>query len=135
MGKGKVLQDWMGELTWKQQSVVLSSLRGPDNFRFPGIKIVNRWLRGVTQNNADSSTEYMRKLELPPIEQLCEEAEYTSVHYFCHLMHALEIIGYNCPEREIAGIAEDYYLGLVNALHLNPETKEQLDKRLEDKIN
>ena len=38
MEKGKVLQDWMGKLPWKQQSVILSSLRGPDNFRFPAIK-------------------------------------------------------------------------------------------------
>jgi hypothetical protein len=134
MGKGSVLQDWMTELPWKQQSVILSVLRGPDNFRFEGIKKVNRWLRKITQHNADSSTEYMQKIELPTIEQICKEGEYTSVHYFCHLMHALEIIGYNCPNEEILLIAKDYYNGLVNALHLNPETQEQLNKRLEDKI-
>jgi hypothetical protein len=134
MSKGTVLQEWMADLPWKQQSVILSVLRGPDNFRFEGIKKVNRWLRKITQHNADPSTEYMQKIELPSVEQICKEGEYTSVHYFCHLMHALEIIGYNHPDKEISKTAEDYYFSLVNALHLNPETEEQLNRRLEDKV-
>ena len=134
MGKGKVLQDWMGELSWKKQSVILSSLRGPDNIRPPLTKKVNRRLRQITQNNADSSTEYMQHVDLPSVEDLCGELEYTTVHYFCHLMHAMGIIGYGHPDDEIKIKANNYYLGLVRALHLNPETEEQLNKRLEDKV-
>ena len=134
MGKGPVIQEWMSELPWKQQSVILSSLRGPDNIRPPLTKKVNRWLRGIIQNNADTSTEYMQDVELPSVENLCKELEYTTIHYFCHLMHATEIIGYHHPDEKVRKVAGDYYLGLVTALHLNPETKEQLDKRLEDRV-
>ena len=49
-------------------------------------------------------------------------------------MHAVEIIGYTHPKEEVRKIAGNYYFGLVTALHLNPETKEQLNKRLEDKV-
>lgn len=76
----------------------------------------------------------MQEMKLPSIEELCQESEYTSVHYFCHLMHSLGIIGYNCPNKEISKTAKNYYFGLVKALHLNPENKEQLNKRLSDMV-
>jgi hypothetical protein len=134
MGNGMVLQEWMGKLPWKQQSVILSSLRGPDTNRPINVKKITRWLRGITQNNADPSTDYMKKLELPNLNDLKEELEFCTVHYFCHLLHTFEIIGEMHPDKEIRIIAKNYYIGLVDALHLNPETKEQLDERLEDKV-
>jgi hypothetical protein len=132
MSKGFVLQDWMAELPWKQQSVVLSSLRGPDLSRPVAVKKLNRWLRAVTQNNADPSTDYMKDIALPEIDDLEEELGYCTMHYFTHLLHALEIIGYKHPDNVIRDISNIYYKGLVNFAHLNPETKEQLDTRLED---
>jgi hypothetical protein len=134
MSKGKVIQDWMGELSWKQQSVILSSLRGPDLSRPVAVKKLNRWLRGITQNNADPSTEYMKEIILPDIEDLKEEVGYCTMHYFTHLMHALEIIGYKHPDKSVREIGEKYYLGLVDFVHLNPETANQMEKRLEDKV-
>ena len=134
MNKGLVLQEWMAELSWKQQSVILSSLRGPDNSRPGSIKIINRWLRGVTQNNADSSTDYMKYLHHPSVEELQRDLEYCTIHYYAHLMHAMEIIGYNHPDKKIAETATGYYYNMVDFLHLNPEMKDQLSKRLEDKI-
>ncbi len=131
---GFVLKDWMSELPWKQQSVILSSLRGPDLSRPVAVKKLNRWLRSITQNNADSSTEYMKEIVLPDIEDLKEEVGYCTMHYFTHLIHALEIIGYKHPDKSIRDIGEKYYLGLVDFAHLSPETKEQLDKRLEDRV-
>lgn len=134
MGKGFVLQDWMGELPWKQQSVILSSLRGPDTSRPGNVKIINRWLRGITQHNADSTTDYMKKIDFPSLESFQRDLEYCTMHYYCHLMHTLEIIGYNHPEENIKDIALRYYAAMVEFQHLNPETKEELNKRLEDKV-
>ncbi len=134
MGEGFVLQDWMAKLPWKQQSVIMSSFRGPDLSRPAAIKKLNRWVRTVTQNNADPSTDYMKKIVLPDIEDLKEEIGYCTMHYYTHFIHALEIIGYNHPDENVREIAKGYYLGLVDFAHLNPETKEQLNKRLEDKV-
>jgi len=134
MGKGKVLRDWMGEIPWKQQSVLLSALRGPDLSRPVAVKKVNRWLRNITQNNADLSSEYMKDISLPDIKDLKLELGYCTMHYFTHLMHALEIIGYKHPDESISHTAKEYYFGLADFVHLNPETKEQMDKRLEDKV-
>ncbi len=134
MSKGFVLQDWMAELPWKQQSVVLSSLRGPDTSRPVGVKVITRWLRGITQNNADPSTDYMKDLPFPSLEEFQRDLEYCTMHYYCHLMHAMGIIGYNHPEEKTKDIAIRYYAAMVDFLHLNPETKEQLNKRLEDRV-
>lgn len=134
MSKGTVLQEWMSELPWKEQSVILSSLRGPDGFRPGSVKIINRWLRGIVQNNADTSTDYMKELPFPSLEDFQRDLEYCTMHYYCHLMHSMEIVGYNHPEEKTRVIANKYYSAMVNFLHLNPETKEQLNKRLEDKL-
>ena len=123
----------MGTLTWKQQSTLFSALRGPDNLRCENVKKVTRWLRGLMQNNADNSDDYMRDVGLPEIEEVNKELEFTSVHYFCHLMHVLEIVGYKHPDIEIRKQASNYYFGIVRALHLNPETENELEKRLKDK--
>jgi hypothetical protein len=135
MGEGKVLLDWMGELPWKQQSVIISSLRGPDNHYCPNIKKITRWLRGITQNNADPSHSYMQREEMPTLDDIEKEFEFCSVHYAFHLLHGLEIIGYKHPDEEVAETARNYYHGLARGgLHLNPETSEQLDDRLKDKV-
>jgi hypothetical protein len=56
-------------------------------------------------------------------------------HWYSHVMHALEIIGYHHPDAELAGHGYRMYLAMVHNMHLNPETKEQQWSRLtEDRI-
>jgi len=130
-----VLLDWMAELGWKQQSVVLSALRGPDNHHSPHIKKISRWIRSITQNNADPSHSYMKSIELPTLKDIEDEVYFASTHYSLHLLFALEIIGYKHPDKAVAKIALDYYLALVaDVYHLKPETELDLDTRLQDKV-
>jgi hypothetical protein len=57
------------------------------------------------------------------------------LHYVSHLMHAYEIISYLYPQEDIAIEASRVYKRLVEGLHLNPETLEQMLERLnEDRI-
>lgn len=130
-----VLLNWIKELPWKQQSVLLSALRGPDTAYYPHIKKVTKWIRINLQNNADPTKSYMHQENLPSAKELEKEIEFCSVHYACHLLHALEIIGYKHPDEKTASYANNYYRYFSREIfHLNPETKEQLDKRLEDKV-
>lgn len=135
MGKGIVLLDWMSALDWKQQSVILSALRGPDNHHAPTIKKLSRWIRSITQNNADPTHSYMKSVELPELKEFEDEFYFASTHYSLHLLFALEIIGYKHPDPAIAKIALQYYLALVeDVYHLKPETEADLDNRLFDKV-
>ena len=46
MGKGPVTQAWTHELTWMQQGVLLTCVRGPDGYTKEGpVKLLQRWLR------------------------------------------------------------------------------------------
>jgi hypothetical protein len=131
----KVLLDWMGEISWKEQSVVISSLRGPDNLYTPNIKKLIRWMRGATQNNADPKHSYMQIDELPSFEEIEHEIAFCSMHYVTHLLHGLEIIGYKHSDKSMAKIARNYYLEIVKEFfHLYPETEIQMDTRLQDKV-
>ena len=65
-------------------------------------------------------TEYMRA---------CDELPH---HFQLHLMHAAEILGYQHPDPQIRQWWHECYLRLVNDLHLNPETEEELNRRLSD---
>ena len=132
MGDGKVQLEWMAALPWKQQSVILSALRGPDSHYCPHIKALTKWLRGITQNNADPDHKYMKQDPLPSLDDVDQELEYCTTHYALHLMHGLEIIGYKHPNPAIADVARNYYLGWVALQHLNPETLGQLEDRLKD---
>lgn len=135
MTKGSVLLDWVSELGWKQQSVVLSGLRGPDNHHSPNIKKISRWIRAITQNNADPSHSYMKITDLPTVNDFEDEFYFASTHYSLHLLFALEIIGYKHPDPSIAKIALDYYMALVDDVyHLKPESEQDLDSRLQDKV-
>lgn len=53
-------------------------------------------------------------------------------HYFTHFMHAVEIIGYKHPNLEIRKWWYNFYIRMVSALHMFPETEEQMDARLGD---
>ncbi len=53
-------------------------------------------------------------------------------HFQMHFMHATEILGYKHPDKDIRDWWHSVYLRLVNSLHLRPEPKEDMDKRLGD---
>ncbi len=128
-----VILGWLGDLSLKQQSVIISALRGPDTHYCPNLKKLTKWLRTITQNNADYRSSYMQQEEFPSIDNIEKELEYTTVHYSIHFLQALEIIGYKHPDSAISKKAGEYYENLVRGvLNLVPETKVDLENRLKD---
>lgn len=53
-------------------------------------------------------------------------------HFQLHLMHAAEIIGYNCPNEDKRVWWRTFYFMIVNDAHLHPETADEMNKRLSD---
>lgn len=87
-----VLQPWVELLPWKLQSILFSGLRGPDTDYAPRIKEVSRWMRKVSQNDADPSQSYMAPTSLPTPEQLEKELEFCTAHFVHHIADALRVI-------------------------------------------
>jgi hypothetical protein len=54
-------------------------------------------------------------------------------HYIMHFIHATEIIGYLGPNEApvFSDRWADFYLRACHALHLNPESRTQLNERLD----
>lgn len=140
-----VLQDWVMALPKRAQGGLLVGLRGcdlatkePDNLESPERQLV-AFLRFCVMNPADP-----REVSLmpgaffqsePPREWRPTQFGHYPLHWYTHLMHAFEIVGYLCPYQAIANNATDIYVRMVEAMHLDVETKPHMLKRLtEDRI-
>ena len=57
------------------------------------------------------------------------------LHWYTHIMHALEVVGYHHCDEKVRETALRLYFKMVKTLHLNPETKEQhFDRLTEDRM-
>ena len=131
-----VLLNWVMNVPWKCQSILLSGFRGPDSGEYPKTKAVNRWLRTVSQNNADPSKDYMRQDSLPTSLVLCDETEWMPCHFAHHFADALRIVAIWHPEPDTRRRAWEYHLKIAEEIfHFIPESDEVFVHRHRDKVN
>lgn len=154
-----VLQGWVMELTYMQQTVLLTAIRGADGMRkHHEAKPLMRWYRRCILVSAMDG----RVLHTPdepgggsftgpiPCGQVGQETVHWSVriqesvrnflaardevplHFYSHTMHAFEILGYKHPDEQTRQFWFDVYEKMCHALHLWPETHAQMGKRLGD---
>lgn len=130
-----VLQDWVAEMPWKCQSILLSGLRGTDDGAPPAIKAVSRWMRALAQHNADPDKGYMRPDGLPSREQLCEELEYRTCHFVHHFADALRCVSIWHPDVTAQETAWKYHYFIAEELfHFRPETVQEFVLRHRDQV-
>lgn len=142
-----VLQPWVEKLTFMQQSVLITAVRGPDGIPKDHIvKVLLRWYRRCILYCA-----FGRKIITNPytkgggsftgpcttslknaIDGYLRSVDEVPHHFQLHFMHAAEILGYKHPNKEIAKRWFDFYCKIVNDAHLSIETKEQMEYRLGD---
>lgn len=135
-----VVKEWLNSdnISWKQQTVVLSSLRGcDDQSKYDLSKKLTRQLRSaILYNAAAADTTFMRNtMTLEEVRKLAENSDKYPIHYYMHALHACEIIGFKHPDKEVKEGFNGAYLIMVDALHLKPETEEECDYRLKDGVN
>ena len=135
-----VVKEWLSgnDISWKQQTVVLSSLRGCDGqSKYDLSKKLTRQLRSaILYNAAAADTTFMRDtMTLEEVRKLAEDSDKYPIHYYMHALHACEIIGFKHPDNKIREWFNGAYLIMVDALHLKPETEEECDYRLRDGVN
>lgn len=156
--KESVLHDWIAELPFTMQALLLLGTRGPDgNQKYCSAKNLVYYLRGVVIKPAYPnfmgkdgfmSTKYfeqaMDREQWPakPISGKFDNMFSASVklffgdldnypmHFIMHLIHAGEVIAYFHPDEEIKEHWLHFYITACKGLHMNPETKEQLAERL-----
>ena len=127
-----VLQKWVHNLTWKEQSALLTAIRGSDAVFDPNIRFLVRWIRRITLYDADVGGKFVHNAKIPKPDELKSSLEYLTIHFVSHLMHGLEIIGYGHPDPITKQQAFDSYRIICEILHCGTETFEQMKERLKD---
>lgn len=140
---------WFSYLPLQQQSVIFLAMRGHDGkAKEITSKFILRAYRGTvlmaakygrilrfgekadTFMSLDEFADWDHWVKL--VDDYRENHDELSVHFYSHLMHGAQIVGYKHPDERFRARWEYFYLQSVSALHLNPETEEQMDKRLSD---
>lgn len=144
-----VVQDWVQTLTFMQQSVLLTSIRGPDGMKKDHVsKLLIRWLRRCilisaldrkifTDPHEEGGGSFTGPMPegldvMQVLDDYLRHVDEIPHHFQLHFMHAAEILGYKHPEPHIRVGWKRIYHRLVNDMHLYPEPEEAMDKRLGD---
>ena len=135
-----VVRLWLSErCTFKQQTVLLSALRGCDGMPKEDIsKKFTRRLRNVLLLAADRSspdtpgTFMYTAVTDEDIARFTNHLDHYPMHWLIHFTHAVEIVGYKHPFYNARQWWLTLYLAICAGLHLNPETEMSLDERLVD---
>ena len=120
VGQGCVLQRWVQNMSWKRQSALMASFRGPDTRGLAKVKIVTKWIRASCQENADPSTTFMKVTvdELPSPVEFCEELQYASVHFMDHIITGLALMAEYHADGVLRAYAADF-VGEMYGKHLH----------------
>lgn len=112
-----VLMPWVATMPWKKQSAFFSALRGPDTAHCTNVKQLVKFLRRVSQQDADPATGYMREKDLD-LRALEHELEYCSLHFVAHLVDGLAIVREFCDDAEAARKADGLLEWFADSFHL-----------------
>lgn len=131
-----VMLPWLMKAPWKMQSIFLSGLRAPDVHTTATKRIV-RWMRGLSQQNADPSKGYMEPQYVTPelMNLRLDELEYLTCHYVHHFADSLRVLSLYHPDQ----VARDFALAVHNEVaveifHFKPETDQEFTHRHRDKV-
>lgn len=134
-----ILQDWVVKLGLRHQGVLLTAVRGCDTSpKEDASKKFTRCLRAVILNphcgDAAKAATFIEKVDTEELKSrfraFRKDLDHLPHHYVMHFVHATEIIGHKHPGSFVAGLWKGFYFDLCRGLHVNPETEEQLDDRL-----
>lgn len=140
-----VLQAWVTELPLRAQGTLLTGIRGCDLTPKPRNPLDDSperrlvaFLRFCVMNPADP-----REVDIPgaffqstpPVDWKASQFGHYPQHWYSHLTHCFEVVGYCHPDDVLSNLARDIYRKLVHNMHLVCETREEMLKRLtEDRI-
>lgn len=151
-----VLQDWVMRLGLRHQGVLLTAVRGCDTApkNDPSKDLTRVYRAMVLNSHCGDAVKAATFIELPDYKEVerrmnafRKNLDHYPHHYIMHFMHAAQIIGYKRisdsmrQEAWLAGVPHenfgrhekmwlDLYLKMCKGLHVNPETEEQMDRRL-----
>lgn len=135
MKHNSVLQNWVCDLPWKKQTVLIGAIRSPDVLTTLKFKQVTTWIRSKVLEDADPRTAFMRDATLPKFEHVEREFERLPLHCAHHILLALQVILFDHPDSLVQYEAEEWYRQSLMLQHLNPENRGQYEARYIDQVD
>ena len=139
--KESVLHDWVTGLTFQQQALLLTGMRGPDAMpKHNAAKAIVRYLRGAVIKPAGTwsgfnDNDFMwgdYDYFIVYAKSLLEDPDAYPFHFMMHLIHCAEVVGYKHPDKIIRDHWFTFYTAACDSFHMTPETEKQMDDRLSD---
>jgi len=127
------------ELGLRHQGVLLSAVRGCDTAPKddPSKRMSRVFRAAILRSHCGDPLKSLSFIEEVTdkefnlrAEALLYSLDQYPFHFIMHFVHAAEICGYYHPEEKRRQQWLMFYLDAVNKMHMHPETKEELDKRL-----
>lgn len=144
MKRKSVLQDWVMELPLREQGTLLTAIRGCDMVpKLPYDSLprsMTAFIRFLIMNPADPREVGITGAffqSTPPDLKVHKMSElgHLPEHWYSHMMHSFEVCGYRHPNVKLRKIAYQIYFAMCRNLHLPPESRKDMIKRLsEDRI-
>jgi hypothetical protein len=145
-----VFQEWMFPLPMQQQSVLVLACRGPDGIpkHHPSKGVVQRYRASVLKaarlgrvmlSDENEGGDFLTLEHFTDdhhwstlLRDFFENVDGIAHHYYMHLMHGAEIIGYKHPQNLFRDRWGQFYSLCCKNLHLPPESEGAMDARLSD---
>lgn len=137
--KTNIIQNWVSDLGLRHQGVIVSAVRGCDTLpKEAAAKTLSRFFRGSVLNAHCGSVKGAKTYMAEPEDEIefqrvaarfFQEWDSLPFHYVMHFVHAAEIVGYY-REDWLGVLWKDFYLRACRKMHITPETKDELDARL-----
>lgn len=143
-----VLQPWVEDLPLRFQGTLLTAVRGcdlePKLWTKTGVSYspgrrLTAFIRFCFMNPADPREIDVEEgaflMSTPPDPFKPSEFGHLPQHWYSHVMHALEIIGYHHPNFDLKVTSKYLYEKMVSNLHLTMESEgQQWNRLVEDRI-
>lgn len=145
MSNRSVLQDWVMELPLREQGTLLTAVRDcdlapktDDALSSPERQLVS-FVCWCFLNPADPREVDVKPgcwfRSTPPSNFRPSSVMHYPLHWYSHVVHALQVIRARHPVAKVRYQASDLYLEMVSALHLRPEpVKDAIERLGEDRI-
>jgi len=136
-----VLHDWVHTLTFQQQALLMTAMRGPDNAqKHCAAKSIVRYLRGIVLKPAGdwsgkNDNDFMwgeRHLFYQYAGAFWGNHDEYPHHFIMHLLHSAEVVGYKHPDKQVRSQWNYFYVTGCNSFHMKPESEIEMDRRLND---
>jgi hypothetical protein len=138
-----VLHDWVHTLTFQQQALLMTGMRGPDGMpKHCPAKMIIRYLRGIVLKPAGQWSglndndfmwgDYEHQRFDEARHEFFNDHDQLPHHFIMHLIHCAEVVGYKHPDDVISFYWRTFYDRACHEFHMESETEEAMDKRLND---